>query len=267
MKKLLIALCVAILLLGLIACVPNENGSVAFAEEGEAKTYKAYFSYNNIMQSGSGVFRSFELSIDKDYFTSLKVADVDLFYATLKNMYSSSGYNISISESGEYFAAYINFDSLTDMYIAYGIDGYEKNDNSGVSTDKSFFYVDTTVKQQTVFGLIDEGSNLLSATVLWLNTLGVSNDEMLFQYLYATPYKIINSDADVIQYDDSTRLYYHTFDMEYAERNKEITMYQHSPNSAGWYTIAIAIGLVVLIVPLTLCIIHRKKAKEGGYGK
>ena len=114
---------------------------------------------------------------------------------------------------------------------------------------------------QTVFvGIKTEGrfvNRIYNACV----AAGISDEKMILSYVYGTPYseKMIKSSADKVTYSATERMYYHQFDMSVSESEKYITINQRVPNSAGWYLIAVIIGLVVLAVPLTVLIVKKKR--------
>ena len=94
----------------------------------------------------------------------------------------------------------------------------------------------------------------------------ISSSDIDFVFNYGTAYstKLIESDADyvyVFKSPDGKQSYVHEFRMSVDERAREITLVQHSPNTASWYLIVITAALIVTGV--TFVVVGIKRAREN----
>lgn len=215
----------------------------------------SYHYYNEYM---AGVYFAYEVKFDKDFYAA--VADKKALIASVKDTFVKNGFSIDEDVDNGKMTAYLSYPSLTDYYISQGEDGYETGEAQKPSK-KTLFYSDYTSTFQTVFvGIKTEGrfvNRIYNACV----AAGIPDEKMTLSYVYGTPYseQMITSSADKVTYSATERMYYHQFDMSVSENAKYITINQHVPNSAGWYLIAVIIGLVVLAVPLTVLIVKKKR--------
>lgn len=224
-------------------------------------------SYKNYTLYSSGAYRAFEISFDR-YFVAdnLTVVDdgetVDGYFLTpLAELIADMGYAVTVDRTNYNIIGEASFDTLTDLYIALGADGYDSNKTNNV-TQSSFFYKDTFIKQPSPFTGIEESDEKIKDIIDGFYALGIKREGILLNYTYGTPYTIISSDADTTTYSPSENIYLHSFDMTMDMSDKKFTIKQHSPNPIGWYSMAVGIAIVVISVPFTIAIIKCKKKKR-----
>lgn len=270
-----ILFCIFSVSISSISCVAASENSINLLDMQpsgvDLGAYDVKLSYKNYTLYSSGAYRAIEIVFDNNFVSenypiaegAEEAPDILSEFAPL---IKSLGYIVTIDKENNTIIGERSFDDLTELYIAMGMDGYDSNSNNYI-TQKSFFFTDTFIKQPSPFTDIEttEGAfkNILNA----FYALGVKREAVLLNYTYGTPYTIIKSDADQITYSAAKNIYLHSYDMNLDMSAKKINLVQHSPNSVGWYTLAIMISLVVISVPVSIFIIkHKKKNKETGYG-
>jgi hypothetical protein len=221
--------------------------------------FEVELRYDNYILNSSGLYRAFEITFDKEFVDNNNLSDTE-FLMPIAVIISSMGYVTTIDNENYMIVGEMEFDSLTDLYIAQGIDGYSV-DSSSYVTQTSFFYTDTFIKTTSLYDGIEESDGVLNQIITQFYELGVSREAILLNYTYGTPYKIISTDADKQTYSITDKIYLHSFDMTMDTSDREINMVQHSPNQVGWYSLGAMIAVVVISVPLTIVIIKRKKKK------
>lgn len=274
-KKVFIILFILIFVLALGA-----SSFVAAAEENldemplgeDLGDFDVKIGYKNYTLYSSGAYRAIEITFDKSFIEEKypKIGESERDYSFLDSFsadLTSLGYEIRLDQENNKIIGERTFESLTDLYIAMGIDGYE-TDNTKYETQKSFLYVDTFIKQNSPFVGIEEAESGFKNILEAIYKLDIKRGAVLLNYTYGTPYKIIKSDADNQFYLSAENIYLHSYDMNLDMTGRKINLVQHSPNAIGWYSIAIIIALVVISVPLSVLIIkHKKKNKETYYGR
>lgn len=229
--------------------------------------YDVAFSYHNYTLRNSGVYFAFVVTLDKNFHRTISKTENNVAYDCLlmdkiKLIFSSLGYTVVSDDFNGQLYAYLSYDTMTDYYIANGLDGYEVSE-SDATEDKGFLFTDYYTETDTVFSLIGAGDNVIDVCVNLCKEAGAAEDKILLRYVYGTPYKIITSDADSVTYNSQRSLYLHSFDMTVADKDRLIHFTQHAPNPVGWYVLAVIIAIPVIAVPLTIMIIRRKKKQEG----
>lgn len=223
-------------------------------------------SYQNYTLYSSGIYRAFVITFDNEYCQNIEESDTGYncssFMSALELLFSSRGYELNKDIENARFTAAAKYESITDMYIQMGIDGYETNEKSSASKN-GFFYKEHQSSIKTVFSNIETSGNLINGMLQLLYQIDIDNDDILLNYTYGTPYKIISTDADETKYIAAQKIYTHSYDMTMSNYDREITMTQKTPNATGWYIVAVGIALIVLILPLLIAIIRKKDGKNG----
>ncbi len=220
--------------------------------------YNVQISYHYYILYLSGVYFAYDVTFDNAFYSS--VENKKELINSVKDTFLKNGFSLDVDIDNGKMTAYLSYDSLTDYYISQGENGYSIGEPS-VPVKKTLFYTDYSNTFQTVFtGLKTEGkfvNRIYNACV----DAGIEDENILLSYVYGTPYgeNLITSSADKISYSASEHMYYHIFNMKVSERERFITVNQHSPNSSGWYLIAIIAGIVVLAIPLTVLVIKKKR--------
>lgn len=285
MKKimLILSLCMLFSLLFSMA-IPAHAESLSGSEETPAYGYSldgylAEIGYASYSLSGGGVRRCVIVTFDRSFyfdgedltgFAELpSFADDLLNYGkplliqSLKAYLEQIGYTVEHDAHGRVIGS-MDYDSVTDLYIAYGIDGYENESSSSSEYDekKSFFFVDSTSTQTSMFSDIETNENSIFYQLLsFLYTQGITRNEVSLIYQYGTPYKIVKSNADESFYDAASGIYIHNFYMNLDSAGSKIVLSQHSPNALGWYILAVGIAFLVAFVFVIKAIMSGKKQK------
>jgi len=254
MRKLTLAAVICIIILA-VCIIPF--GLPASAAEGRNRLVT--ITYENRMLLGSGYSYTYRLEFSPS-FAALNAGAI----ASLASYFAAFGWN---SEYKNFtLTANLRFSSLTDLYIANGITGYEKDD-SPRDKKETFLYVSYTSEYRTVFSELskpapeDETKTTIIRFVFdYLLGLGITVEEMDFVYIYGTPYKTVSSNADERLVIDGGYNYSHVFHVK--DLDMTVRLVQRSPNSKGWYLIAVTLALGVGAVPITISIVKRKKKEK-----
>ena len=244
----------------------SENSSQEFVGYDLSGDYQVSIAYHSYNTKYAGPYYAFVITFDQALLMEIIDEADDLLnlqpeiFTYIGSLFRYNGYTVSKDNKGR-LIAYLSFDSLTDYYIASGRDGYEVNQSSG-DKRKSFLFIDYYTQMQTVFSRIEEEGNILNAILQSLYGVGAERDRILLTYTYGTPYKMISSEADNIVYNTNRQLYLHSFNMTMATSDRTIHLRQHSPNSVGWYSLAIIIAIPVIAFPLAIAVIRHRKNKE-----
>lgn len=227
--------------------------------------------YKNYTLNTSGAFRAVEITFDKAFidnnYPEVATDENSDILTRFAPFIQAMGYNVTIDTPNNKIIGERKFETLTELIIAMGGDGYDSNKTNDI-TQKGFFFNDTFSKQNSPFTGIEESEGELKQILDEFYSLGIEREAIILNYTYGTPYKIIKSDADHIVYSASESIYLHSFDMNMDMSGRKINFVRHAPNSAGWYSLAIMIALVVISIPMTILIIrHKKKKKETYYGQ
>lgn len=225
---------------------------------------QALVEYRRYTLPISGVYFEFDVTFDDEFFREIGEVRDSVFYPSsiledLADKFASAGYDVATDPLGKVVAKR-KYDSLTDYYIAIGIDGFETNENNATK-DSGVYFTTYTTTTQTPFCSVDTEGSFLNGIYSMLVGAGVTREGISLKYHYGTPYKIISSDADVKEYDKTNGVYVHTFVMDCDTAGREITLVQKSPNTVGWYATAVIIALPIIVVPLVITILKKKKNK------
>lgn len=262
MKKYFIVFLITLVVISGISV----SGVSAFAEETlieyELNGYDVKITYNYSIEFGSGVYFAYEVMFDSDYYKN--VVNKEELFDELSYTFDVNGFTVDNDELHGKMVASISYETLTEYYIASGYDGYQISESTA-KEKKGFLYNEYTSTSKTVFYNLKTEGKYVNRIYKILADLGVADEKILLEYIYGTPYdnNLITSTADKVVYSTQDRIYQHVFLLDVDELDKEITIFQRSPNSTGWYVIAIIIGLVVIAIPLTIYLIKKRKgAKE-----
>lgn len=265
MKKTLIFILTAVLACAAFISIAPAAFAAGDTPETEPSLdpFKAELSYTYRILYGSGAYVGYDITFDGQ-FVAESLTDENGktdFLQPLAELFALKGYQVVKNISANRLTAFIRFDTLTDLQIAQNVTGYDKSTSKPVE-DYGFLYVRRYSKQNSPFTGI-EGENSGYKDILdYFYSLNIERDDILLKYTYGTPYKIVTSDADTMVYSLQNNIYLHTYDMTMDMSDRKINLVTKSPNSLGWYTIAIGISVAVLAVPLTVAIIKRKKEKS-----
>ncbi len=262
---------IAALLLAIITCLLLLGCAIDLTEE-EAETVGesipdayAKITYENFVLYGTGRHLAYTLTYDYDYFKKRK-ASLTVLLNNLKQSFETNGYSVSIDTIKGYFCAAYDFETTEEYYRAAGYDGFNPEENDAdVIVTKSAFYNEYSYTTKTVFVDVDKNYKFVGRILSeGCTKAGIPNEQIKMIYVYGTPYgaKTISTDADETTYSADEKLYFHKFYITQDTLNREIHITQRVPNTTVWYVIAVAAGLVVFAVPLTIFILRRKKKKE-----
>lgn len=176
--------------------------------------------------------------------------------------YGERGWLAEAEADGSALYLSMSFESLTDYYIAVGITGFdppEEDDDEGITTETTAFYVYTTSETETVFAE-KENSPVAYFEAIAL-TGGVPYEKLSYRYLYATKYKkAFTSNADrVIEYDECNL---HVFDIPRDNLGKKVSITSCNPNPDSWYLVAIGLGVLVAVATGIAIFMNYRKKKE-----
>ena len=228
--------------------------------------YDASIEYHSYTLSGNGLSYSFVVTIDKELFRASGTVENSVFSPSGKieeigNIFRAAGYTVKNDGKSEgKIIASIDFDDTVDYYIANGYTGYDVSTKSGTET-VGFLFTDYVRTTETAFASIKTENTLLNKVLAKIVELGATEDKVLLTYVYGTPYQIIKTDADRVEYQESSRLYLHFFDMTVDTSERKIEIKQHTPNPTGWYVIAFLCAVPVVAIPLTIMLVRKK---QGG---
>ncbi len=230
-------------------------------------TYFAEMTYNNILTGSGSLIRSLQFYVDVNALANktgktvaITTAESNVVLQSIQASYEVRGYSTELKDSFLDITLE-KYDSYTDYYIAYDIDGYEKNTSDNKSENNGLF-IDTYIVGQTVFA--DMSSNGLQTQYTKLLLIdGISANDVQFIYNYGTKYStdLIKSNASKIYYFENHDAYIHKFTMDINNLDMEYTLIQHSANTVLWYVIILAIGLVLAGALAGAMIMHKRSGK------
>lgn len=228
--------------------------------------YQISIAYRSYTKNIAGVYHGFTVTLDKTFLAQSGRVENGVFHYCslfdyLEGVFTFSGYDVTVDTINGQFDAGLEYDTMTDYYIANGIDGYRVEKSEAEKT-ASFLYTDYHSQSATVFTIIEEEGNLLNEILNACYKVGAERDKILLTYVYGTPYKMINTDADVKSYNSSEKLYLHSFNMTMDDTNRVINLYQHVPNTVGWYALAVIIALPFIAAPIIYMIVKTKKSRQ-----
>ncbi|MBR1746789.1 MAG: hypothetical protein IJ735_01095 [Clostridia bacterium] len=271
-KSIGIPLVIFTAMLVLLSAILVPIGEEAFCDESlpigvDLDEFDAAIEYHSYTLSGNGLYYRFSVTVDDDLFLSSGSLDNQVFspspvFDELKELLTRYGYSVvSDGKQNGKFVASFEYEDTVDYYIANGITGYEPNVRSG-KEEEGFLFTDYTRVMTTPFVSIETEGSLLNEIWKKVLSLGAAEDKVLLIYVYGTPYQIVKTDADRVEYKESSSIYLHSFDMTYGTASREIEIRQHAPNPTGWYVIAFLCALPIIAAPLSIMIYKRRK---GGF--
>ena len=248
----------------LSAFIPKINGR-AFAEDIKNSDYCVQITYHQYTKYLSGVYFAYEVVFNDDFYKT--VVDKNKVLSDLKQTFINGGFNIEEDVDAGRMKAIKNYDSYEDFYIEQHIDGYEVGESA--KPDKTtFFYKYYSRTYKSVFADIKKEGRYVNRiyNVCKGDDLKIDDDKILLCYVYGTPYgeKMISSNSKEVKYSTVSKLYLHYFYFTMETIDDTVTLNQKTPNTTGWYALAVIIGMFVLATPLGIIIIKRKKEKKNG---
>lgn len=263
---LILSFALAAAVLGAEAALISGNTYEAAGESGETPESPLAELGFNYINDGS-VTKSYTAYIDKDALTEgLSGNDKTRAAASavsaldgIADLWEAYGYEVTSAEDGRVTAVAEYYASITDLYIAYGYNGYDKNEKTDTIWGPLYnIYVNKT---ESVFGHIEEISPLAEAAAFLLTAEGVTRESVSYIYNYGTRYSTdaIRSDADRVYADSSLGVIIHSFEMGADDLDREITLYQISPNTLTWYAAAAAVALLFAGIA---AVIYARKVKK-----
>lgn len=262
----LLSLALLVVCVATVSC-STTNVASAIEESGGYNLegdYSVKITYSYCLRYGSGLYLGYEVIFDSDFYSTVQNKK-ELLNRT-KETFVNNDFTVETDLENGKMNAFIKYDSMTDYYVQMGVDGYDVGTKS-VPDKKTLFYSYYSSTYKTVFADLKTPGRFVNRIYNCCVDMEIPDENILLCYVYGTPYgeSAITSTANSVRYSTSDKQYYHTFMFTVDEREKEITIYQKSPNAPAWYLLAIAVGLIVLAIPLTILTIKKKKEKR--YGK
>lgn len=131
------------------------------------------------------------------------------------------------------------------------------------SKDVNVFFVkyitNITFNEQTIFSAVDD---FITQEQRKLDGIEYSTLKVVFTY--GTIYKSTTSNGEVYK---SGRNYYHNFNIENADNNKQILLERQAAYSASWYILLAGIAVVLGVVVVVITVIrgkHGRSKEESG---
>lgn len=267
MKKLLSALILVLCLCFFLAPTTSVWAQENQEEQGFdlREGYLAEIIFGNFNMKYGNIVYSLSITFDKSYYDQLPEQG-PLNRQSLMDFISmymaASRFTPEIDDAGR-IVGKIEYDSPTDKFIKDGRDGYETNDDQDYEEKPTFFFTTITFTQPTVFSEINSPNGFLNMLKVALNTYGIMDSQILLEYHYGTPYKIITTDAEKTYFDTNFNIYVHEFSMTVDQSGREIVFEQTVPNSKNWYLLAIVFAVPVIIATLAGYLIHKIKETKG----
>lgn len=229
--------------------------------------YQVQIEYHSYTLNISGLYYSFVVTLDKEFLATIGKLENNVYryppiFDEMETLFSMTAYEYVSDEINGQFSASLKFDSITDFYIANGIDGYEVDENTAEKST-GFLYTDYHSANKTAFASMEENENsILNHILKACYRAGAQRDKIKLSYVYGTPYKMISTDADKSEFRSDSRLYLHTFYMTMDNADRTVNIYQHVPNSIGWYVMAVLIAVPFIVAPTVIIILKKRKKRE-----
>lgn len=223
--------------------------------------YEVEIGYYSYTLKGSGVYFAFELTLDKNFRGRIERSRCSAMFLELKKIFYEMGYTVRTDSNNGQILGQLNYSSTTDYYIATGRDGYEVG-TASTPSKKGFFFNEYSSASVSPFSIIEEEGNILNVIYEMCLNLGADKQKILLSYYYGTPYKIIDTDADIKKVDYDKSVYVHRFNMTLEDKDRELHFTQRSTNAWAFYLLAVLAAVPVIAVPLVISIKKQKK-KEG----
>lgn len=221
--------------------------------------YDVSITYNYYVKYITGLYFSYEVTFDNTFYE--KVADKKKLMFSVKDTFVKNAFEIECDITNGKLTAFKSYETTEEYYAEQGIDGYYVGTVTEPSK-KTLFYTEYVSTQKTVMAdLFRTDDRYVGRIYKVCSEAGIADERMKLRCVYGTPYgeNTLKTTADEVDYSNSDKLYYHIFDMTVETKDREITIKQRVPNSDGWYLVAVIAGLVVLIAPLTVAIIKKKR--------
>ena len=285
MKKTAAIFKAGVVLLAIAAIIVIVYGSVAIAtfSRADVKVYDGgkptaspvEIIYNSLMFTDGSYRYGIQVYVDVDSVTanvSSAVAEAQIEEAVkaklkaVSDRFTEAGMRVDYDEEGFFVNAVLaEYSGAEEMSIANGETGYDVGTSSG-TVYNGFFFSDYVVSYRTAFAdaEADNYLNYVYGELTADGLLPLSDIDFVFNYGTAYSTKLIESDADyvyVFKSPDGKQSYVQEFRMSVDERAREITLVQHSPNTASWYLIVITAALIVTGV--TFVVVGVKRAREN----
>lgn len=272
---LLVIAAIIVIVYGSVAIATFSRADVKVYDGGKPSASPVEIIYNSLMFTDGSYRYGIQVYVDADSVTagvSSAVAEAQIKEAVSRKLkaisdrFTEAGMRVDYDEE-EFFvnAVLAEYSGAEEMSIANGETGYDVGTSSG-TVYNGFFFSDYVVSYRTAFADA-EADNYLNYVYGELTADGlISSSDMDFVFNYGTAYstKLIESDADYVylfKSPDGKQSYVHEFRMSVGEREREITLVQHSPNTASWYLIVITAALIVTGV--TFVVVGIKRAREN----
>lgn len=257
----------------LVLCAAIPFGSVARADEEDLfptgidlGEYDASIEYHKYTLSGNGYYFSFRVTFDDELFRMSGSVDETMVFHPSEVfdewivLFKKNGFTVSSNgkQDGKFVAAK-KYASSTDLYIENGYTGYDDPDAGGKKR-KGFLFTESERETENPFVNIEKEGTYIYNLFDRLTYVGADENRIKLVYVYGTPYQIVKTNADRVEYQESSSLYLHIFETTKESVDKKIVIKQRSPNPTGWYVIAFLCAAVITAIPLAIMI----KRKKGG---
>lgn len=235
----------------------------------EESVNKAEVIYNDLILKSGAIMRSLMFSVNSEVLTAgmgeseaLKTEEsAKANIAYLKQLFTEKNFTV---DGDDYFleVGLEYYDSYTDLYIAYDMDGYMTSEPSKADSKGAFFNLYQSTRY-TVFNNIENTYIQLGMNTL-RNIENITDDEIRCVYNYGTKYSTgcINSNADKIYKDSSLKINIHRFELSLDNLNRTYTLYQTTPNTTVWYLTAILISLIPAAAFMALAMKQKTKRSD-----
>ena len=195
-----------------------------------AQGYYVEIAYDNYTLYSSGLYEAFTVTFDRIFWEGYASDENGINYRNnileaIKLLFTGRGFQTEVDNENARFSAFVRYDSYTDYYIDNKKNGYKISEASD-ATKNGFLFNEYQNKTTTIFEVIDSEGNLLNAILQICYQAGVERDNVALNYVYGTPYKIISTDADDVNYSSGQKLFLHSFNMDMDNYDREITLTQ-----------------------------------------
>lgn len=246
-----------------LAAMPDESESGYELRDGAS----VEIAFGEGAKRIQGYAEWYEITFDKAHI--FPVENKNEVFDKLKATFVENDFDVKIVKAGR-LTARRDYPTRTDRLLDKNPDanGYERPAHSKPDR-RTFFYEEYDISFPTPFSdiLKPDGApndwSILGRTYERCLELGVPESEIIFKYVYMTPYgaKRLTTDAD-----DSTegkngeRL--HEYRMTVANRDRAVNIRQRIPDQNAWYLIALGAGAATAAVPAAIAA-NRRRGKKG----
>lgn len=248
---------------------PTASGDCNINLAATEQAFLAEISYNNLLLRNGSIVRKLQVWVNEsELFEGAEGTNYEMKKATLEfakealiNTLKQGGYEV-VEGDGYLEVPLESYDSYTDMYIAYGHDGYEVDEGADIP-EKGVFFNKYTSTMATPFASIE--GTIIEDIAGYLTLInGIDAIDVAYVYNYGTKYspQLISSDADSIYLYRAENIYIHKFLMNKYTLDRQITLTQTSPNTLVWYGLALGVAACLTAIAITVAILCGKKQKE-----